>query len=126
MKEEAEKLLDKASGSIDAARTLLDAGHLEPAASRCYYAMFYVAEALLAGQNLRFRKHGGVHAAFGKELVQSGQLDAKYHRWLLDAFDRRIQADYGFEAELSSGEVEEMLGQAAEFLSVAKAKLSDA
>jgi uncharacterized protein (UPF0332 family) len=113
-------LLEKASGAIDAATTLLDAGHLESAASRCYYAMFYVAEALLAEQDLRFRKHGGVHAAFGEHLVKSGQLDAKFHRWLLDAFDRRIQADYGVEAEPTRSEVEEMIEQARAFLTEAR------
>lgn len=44
-------------------------------------------------QGLRFRKHGSVHGAFGREFVKTGLLDAKYHRWLLDAFDKRLQAD---------------------------------
>ncbi len=41
------KLLAKAERAIRAARTLLDAGDGEFAAGRLYYAMFYVAEALL-------------------------------------------------------------------------------
>ena len=41
-------LKDKAAASLDAARFLMGAGHLDFAAARAYYAMFYVAGALLA------------------------------------------------------------------------------
>ena len=85
--------------------------------------MFYVAEALLAERGLRFRKHGGVHATFGEEFVKSGELDTKYHRWLLDAFDLRIQADYGIEAQATHEEVEEMVERARMFLRETRAYL---
>lgn len=49
MKENARLLLEKAQRAIQAAQTLLDAGNLPDfATGRAYYAMFYVAEALLA------------------------------------------------------------------------------
>src|SRR5215471_5933071 len=48
MKPETEKLLAKASRAIAAAKLLLQAGDVDFAAGRAYYAMFYVAEALLA------------------------------------------------------------------------------
>lgn len=46
MKEECAGLLAKAERSIDAAIRLLEAEHLDFAASRGYFAVFYVAEAL--------------------------------------------------------------------------------
>jgi uncharacterized protein (UPF0332 family) len=82
--------------------------------------MFYVAEALLNERGLRFRKHGGVHGAFGEHFVKPGLLDARYHRWLLAAFSKRIAADYGVDAELRTEDVEETLTQAREFLLVAR------
>ncbi|MGH8566242.1 MAG: HEPN domain-containing protein [Gammaproteobacteria bacterium] len=51
--------------------------HVEAAAARAYYAMFYVAEALLYERGLSFRKHAGVHGAFGQHFAKSGVLDAK-------------------------------------------------
>lgn len=87
MKDFTEKLLAKASRAIQSSRTLLDSGDPESAVSRAYYAMFYVAEALLGEKGLRFRKHGGVHGAFGEHFAKTGTLDPKYHRWLLEAFN---------------------------------------
>lgn len=45
---EAEALIEKAKEGLDAARSLLRDGYPDFSASRAYYAMFYVAEALLA------------------------------------------------------------------------------
>jgi uncharacterized protein (UPF0332 family) len=65
MKEATQQLLDKAARAVHAAETLLQAGDVEFATGRVYYAMFYVAEALLNEKGLRFRRHSRVHAAFG-------------------------------------------------------------
>ena len=71
--------------------------HPDSAAGRVYYAMFYIAEALLYDQDLEFSKHSAVHAAYGKHFAKTGVLEPKFHRWLLDAFNTRIQTDYGFD-----------------------------
>ena len=120
MKKTTGKFLDKAERSIKAAERLLRSKDNEFAAGRAYYAMFYATEALLNEKGLRFRKHGGVHAAFGVHFVKGGQWDAKYHRWLLAAFDKRITGDYGIDMALSTKEVKEMIKQAHEFLDEAR------
>lgn len=91
MREETRRLFEKAERALKAARTLNEQD-ADFAAARAYYALFYVAAGLLAERNLHFRKHGAVHAAFGEHFVKSGAMDAKFHRWLLDAFDKRVQA----------------------------------
>jgi len=116
MKLESRRLLDKAARAIRAAETLLREGDADFAAGRTYYAMFYAAEALLFERGLQFRKHGAVHGAFGEHLVRPGILDTRFHRWLLDAFDVRIQGDYGVDAVVSPEEVRAMIDQAGEFL----------
>lgn len=98
MTEECLKLLEKASRAIRAAETLSREGESDFAVGRAYYAMFYTASALLAARGRRFRKHSGVHAAFGAEFAKTAELDPKFHRWLIDAFDRRIAGDYGVDA----------------------------
>ena len=57
------KYLDKAERAIEAARKLLEIHDTEGGMNRAYYAMFYVAEALLCEQGLSFSKHAGVHSA---------------------------------------------------------------
>lgn len=67
MKDSTKKYLDKAWRSIRAAEILLVSSEVEFAVSRAYYAMFYVAEALLIESDLSFSKHGAVHGAFGAQ-----------------------------------------------------------
>jgi uncharacterized protein (UPF0332 family) len=60
-----ENLLKKAEVTVQAAKTLDAGGYTDSAVSRAYYAMFYVAPALLLEQGLTFSKHGSLLAAFG-------------------------------------------------------------
>ncbi|OGI49862.1 MAG: hypothetical protein A3B81_04585 [Candidatus Muproteobacteria bacterium RIFCSPHIGHO2_02_FULL_65_16] len=123
MKPETQKLLEKAGRAIRAAKNLLDNDDPDFAAGRAYYATFYIAEALLHERDLRSRKHSGVHSLFGETFAKTGAMDAKYHRWLLDAFDKRIQADYGFDVTLTRDDAAEMIAQAREFLDAARQML---
>jgi len=116
MKEETRLLLEKAERALQAAQTLLDTGDTEFSAGRVYYAMLYGAQALLRENDLQFSKHSGVHAAFGQHFAKTGVIDPKYHRWLLDAFDERLQGDYGFQVRLTVEAVAARLEQAHEFL----------
>ncbi|MEM7587934.1 MAG: HEPN domain-containing protein [Acidobacteriota bacterium] len=120
MKDGTRNLLAKADRAVLAAQALLETVGPEFAAGRAYYAMFYVAEALLHEQGLQFSKHSAVHAAFGREFAKTGRLDYKFHRWLINAFDARLQDDYGSEVVLTEERVLEILGQAREFLESAR------
>jgi len=123
---EAEQLVAKAKRFLNSAQSLLGLGDNESCVSRAYYAMFYVAEALLSEKGLRFRKHGGVHGAFGEHFAKTSELDPKYHRWLLEAFNKRITADYGVEAVVTPEEAGQLIEQAREFLQEAERYLSRA
>ena len=116
MKSESRLLLSKAERAIRAAETLVQADESDFAAGRAYYAMLYAAEALLFERGLHFRKHSAVHSALGEQLVRTGLLDARFHRWLLDAFDVRIQADYGVDALITADEAKAVIAQAREFV----------
>ena len=116
MKEATGKLLKKATRALRVAERLGKSGDAEFAVGRAYYAMFYVAEALLNERGLHFRKHGGVHGAFAEHFVKTGLLDRKYHRWLLEAFSKRITGDYGIDADLTSEDASLLIRQAREFL----------
>jgi uncharacterized protein (UPF0332 family) len=124
VKEHTQLLLDKAERAIRAARVLLEADETEFAAGRVYYAMLYVAEALLYERDLVLRKHSAVHAAFGREFAKPGLLDPKYHRWLLTAFDARLQGDYQVVSSVTDQDLETGLEQAQEFLAVARSFLA--
>lgn len=84
---EVRALIDKAKESLGAAQEILRDGYDDFAASRAYYAMFYVAEALLLLMGQSHSKHSAVVSAFGREYAKGGILDPKFHRWLIDAQD---------------------------------------
>ena len=120
MKEATAKFMEKAARSLAAAERLTKTGDAEFAVGRAYYAMFYVAVALLNEKGLRFRKHGGVHGAFGEHFAKTGLLDQKYHRWLLEAFSKRVTGDYGVDTDLNSDDARIVINQAQDFLQAAK------
>lgn len=95
MTEEQDRLVQRARESGEAARLFQESGYHGFAASRAYYAMFYVAEARLLVKGLSFSKHTAVHAAFGKHLVKTGTVHPCYHRALIRAMAVRHAGDYG-------------------------------
>lgn len=87
--------------------------------------MFYTAQALLLERGLRFSKHTAVHSFYGQEFAKTGLLDRKFHRWLIDAFDQRIRADYATGTPITREDVHEMVAQATEFRGAARQFLGD-
>jgi uncharacterized protein (UPF0332 family) len=69
---------------------------------------------------LQFTKHSAVHSAFGEHLAKTGLLDVKYHRWLLDAFDARLEADYEVEIDIHADDATTLIEQAKEFAATAR------
>jgi uncharacterized protein (UPF0332 family) len=114
-----EELLSKAAESLKAAHLLLEGGFPGFAASRAYYAMFYVAQAFLEGEGLAFSKHSAVIAALGKHLVKSGKIPAEFHRYLLDALEARHEGDYAPVSSITYQTAREHVERAEKFLSLA-------
>ena len=103
VKEATQKLLAKAARVLKFAERLGTVDDAEFVVGRAYYAMFYIAEALLNEKGHRFRKHRGVHGALAEHFVKTGLLDGKYHQWLLEAFSKRITGDYVYRGRANIG-----------------------
>jgi uncharacterized protein (UPF0332 family) len=117
-------LLEKAGRSLDAAESLLKQGSPDFAASRTYYGYFYVAQALLESQGLRFSRHGQVLAQYGRLFAKTKILDPSFHRLLDSAFGLRQLADYQVEVEIESEIVEELIVGGRSFLQTASSYLA--
>ncbi len=113
-------LLAKAEENIQAADLLIQANYFEIAVSRAYYAMFYTAEALLILKGLSFSSHGQVQSAFGQHFAKTGELDSKFHRYLLDSFRKRQVADYQTSSDISGEFAVAVVNRAEEFLNAAR------
>jgi uncharacterized protein (UPF0332 family) len=125
MNDYTRKLLDKAVDTIEGAELLLDHEKTNLAAGRAYYALFYIAEALLNEKGLQFSAHGDVIGAYGKEFAKTKLLDPKFHRWLREGFDTRLIGDYHVDTKFEMEFVADMINQAREFLEAAQDYLKE-
>ncbi len=120
MNDYTRKLFDKATDTIEGAELLLEHGKIDVAAGRAYYALFYIAEALLNEKGLQFSAHGDVIGAYGKEFSKTKLLDQKFHRWLIEGFDTRLIGDYHVDTKIEMDTVANMINQAREFFEAAQ------
>ena len=116
MTESQQELLLKAHRSLEAARSLLRDGYPEFAVARAYYTMFYIASALLEGENMTFSKHSAVVSAFGKYFVQTKRVFVDSHRWLIEAQELRLTGDYGESGEITQEQAEQQIERAQKFI----------
>ena len=95
----SEGSMAKAEEFCSAARSALESGKINVAASNAYYAMFHAARAALLASgapiNLeQIRTHPGLIGAFGEHLVKKGHASKEMGRLLNEAKDVRLVADY--------------------------------
>ena len=117
-------LLGKALRTVQSARLLLTDGDYDGAVSRAYYAMFYVAEALLLWKGLTFSKHSAVISAFGREFAKTGLVPEQFHRYLVDAQEARNISDYQTVSHITVEATLQHISRAEELLAVAEHILS--
>ena len=79
---EAESLVARSRRYLKSVKLLIKAKDYESAASRAYYAMFYVTEALLLAKGLSFSSHKAVLSAFGEHFVKAGIFSRDLRRRL--------------------------------------------
>ena len=120
MMDEQKELLLQARDSLEAARWLMKGDYPGYAASRAYYAMFYIAEAFLEGDGLSFSRHSAVIGAFGREFAHKKRVPVEFHRYLIEAQEARHSGDYGERQAVNFEEAQEHIDRAEAFLAVAQ------
>lgn len=113
-------LLAKAEQYIQSAQLLANSGDFDSAISRLYYAMFYIAELLLDRLGFTFSSHHAVIAAYGLHFAKTQALHPRFHRVLIDAFEKRQLGDYTVDSGLTQEDVDSLLIDATEFLTAAR------
>jgi uncharacterized protein (UPF0332 family) len=118
--------LEQAQEALDDAKFLLD-GKRSPQSivNRSYYAMFYVALALLQKIGKAPSKHVGVISLFDTEFALKGILPKELSKDFHKAFELRQVSDYKVIEPLSLKKAEEVLRKAVHFVETVKRYLSD-
>ena len=101
----AKELFTKAQTAATSARILLNAGDVDGACNRAYYAMFDAARAALLASGVdestvNTKTHSGLISKFSLELVKSGQVSVELGKSLNKVEDLRLMADYKGDAVL--------------------------
>jgi uncharacterized protein (UPF0332 family) len=118
--------MQKATQASVSARLLLDAGDIDGACNRAYYAMFDAARAALIASKSPVppevaRTHNGLIAAFGLHLVKPGLVANELGRIFNRAEEIRLVADYkGDSVELE--DAREVVIQADRFVEAMRAQ----
>lgn len=106
----------RALDSLASARREVEAGSYAFAMNRLYYAAFYSVSAALLEREQSFKKHSGVRAAFHRQFIKTGVLDAKWGRLYDQLFEDRQEGDYVVFVSFEPEYVRMQLDQCSEFL----------
>jgi uncharacterized protein (UPF0332 family) len=125
----AAELLVRARRSVVSAKLLFDDGDLSGASNRAYYAMFDAARAALSTGSApveaeTIKTHSGLIAAFSLRLIKTGLVPVQYGKWLRQADQVRLVADYS-DAEVDRDLATTVIDKAHDFVEAIAGHLSD-
>lgn len=118
--------LDTAAERLEVAAGLIVSGRYRISISNSYYAIFNAARALLAEEQVDFKKHSAVISYFRRKYVKTGLFDVKFSAYIGNAFDARNDCDYEDFFIASRSQAEEQYQHAVEFVEAVKKYLEEA
>lgn len=84
----------KAYATFKEAEEMISTAHWNLAIQRLYYAVFYMASALLIKNKISAQTHNGVVGQLGMHFVKTGKLDKEGGRLYSRLLQNRITGDY--------------------------------
>lgn len=116
--------IEKAKEDLRAAEELYKIQLLKQSMNRSYYAIFHAVRALLALDEVDFKKHAGVIGYFLQNYVKSGIFAKEYSTMLTNASMKRNQSDYNDFFTATQTETQEQLENAKSFIGVVEEYLA--
>lgn len=86
--------LDRARELINDSKQLFESGSYKSGNNRAYYAIFYAMRAVLALDEVDFKKHSGVIRYFQKKYIKTGVFAKVYSDIIMDSSEIRNASDY--------------------------------
>jgi len=112
--------LESSADRLKSAKLELDAGNFKDSINRSYYAIFHAIRALLAENEIGFKKHSAVMSYFRQHYIKTKIFDAKFSDYVGKAFTIRNFCDYADFFFVSREETETQYNQAVEFFETIK------
>ncbi len=104
--------LAMAKEKLQVSELLLSTHNYKDSIGRSYYAMFQTVRAVLALDEIDFKKHAGVIAYFQQNYVKSGIFSKELSKYLSTAFRIRNNVDYADFYIVSKEDAEQQYKQA--------------
>ncbi len=120
---EIRDFIAKAEKFLSTAENALNTEDYDSCVSRCYYAMFFMAEAALLTKSITASSHKGVISLFGEHFVKAKILERNMGKALNDAYDKRLVGDYGVGFTVTEQQAKDLLKTAQDFVQKLKSYL---
>lgn len=112
--------LDSAEERLQESKALLDTKGFGGSLNRSYYAIFTAVRALLAEEEIDFKKHSAVISYFRQHYIKTKIFDDKFSNYIGDAFETRNNSDYADFFIASRKDAETQYNNAVEFYEAVK------
>ena len=120
MRELAKYRLDRAMEFLSASKIMLENNCYKDSINRSYYAIFTTIRALLAENEIDFKKHSAVISYFRQHYIKTKIFNVKFSQYVGDAFEIRNNCDYEDFYIVSREDAETQYNNAVEFYDAIK------
>jgi uncharacterized protein (UPF0332 family) len=117
--------MQRAYETIEEAKMMLDAAHVNAYVNRLYYACFYAVSALLLTRNVSPSKHGYLRSLMHNEFVKTGLISKEMGRHFDLLFASRQEGDYADLVVFKADQVAPWLVPTQEFVSAIETLISN-
>lgn len=104
--------IERANKAISDVEFLIENKKYHLATNRIYYGIYYILSALALKHSFQTSKHTQLIGWFNKNFVKNGVLEKRFGKYIQNAFEQRMEGDYGtfvnFEKEEIDNSLKEM------------------
>ena len=120
MRELTKYRLVRATEYLSASKIMLENNCYKDSINRSYYAIFTTIRALLAENEIDFKKHSAVISYFRQHYIKTKIFDVKFSQYVGNAFEIRNNCDYEDFYIVSREDAETQYNNAVEFYETIK------
>ena len=117
--------LEQSKENLEEAEALFNINKFKGASNRAYYAIFHAIKAILALEQIDFKKHSSVIAYFNKTYINTGIFQKDLGKRISQARFYREKSDYIAFYIITKEDSEEQIKTAKEMIDVAECYISN-
>ena len=117
--------IEKSKESLLAAELMVKNHLLTSAVNRCFYACFYMVDAILYKHQLAGKSHSGAKTLFNLHFVKAGKVTIEIGEIFNELFDLRQEGDYGTKFDIEQKDIQIIISDTKRFIQTIEDLLSE-